>query len=174
MPSADNFVPLLITFNRRIRNHLLELETMTSGNFLETKSNCGLEYTSFVVLMILAMGFAAILPQIIACAVLEIKSIGSDKRSAYQILEEILAKANLEERNEAFLDACVEYSKEQVGKKEEEFDREHGLGKSDEVYSHFIRMESKRLEEKRKAEEESGAKVPEEKAVPEEKIADMV
>jgi hypothetical protein len=173
MLSSDNFALLLIIFNQRIRNHLLELETMTSGNFLETKSNCGLEYTSFVVLMILAMGFAALLPQIIACAVVEIKSDGSDKRSAYQILEEILAKASLEERNEAFLDACVEYSKEQVGK-EEEFDREHGLGKSDEVYSHFIRTESKRLEEKRKAEEESGAKVPEEKAVPEEKIADMV
>jgi hypothetical protein len=131
---------------------LLGLETITSGNFLETKSNCGEEYTSFAVLMILAMAFAAVLPQTIAFAVVMIKSVGSDKRSAYQILEQILAKANLEERNEAFLDACIEYSKEQVGKKEEDFDREHGLGKLEEIYSHFIRMEPKRLEEKRKAE----------------------
>jgi len=141
---------------------------MTSDNFLETKGNCGEEYTTFVVLMLFAMGCAVFLVHMIAIAVVP------DKRSAYQILDEILGKANLEERNEAFLDACVEYSKQQVGKKEEEFDREHGLGKSEEVYSHFIRMESKRLEEKRKVEEESGAKVPEEKAVPEEKIADMV
>jgi len=48
------------------------------------------------------------------------------------------------------------------------------MGKSEEVYSHFIRMESKRLEEKRKAEEESGANVSEEKTVSEDKIADMV
>jgi hypothetical protein len=101
--------------------------------------------------MILAMAFAAVLPQTIAFAVVMIKSVGSDKRSAYQILEQILAKANLEERNEAFLDACIEYSKEQFGK-EEYFDREHGLGKLEEVYSHFIKMEPKRLEEKRKAE----------------------
>jgi hypothetical protein len=35
-------------------------------------------------------------------------------------------------------------------------------------------MESKRLEEKRKAEGESGAKLSEEKTVSKEKIADMV
>lgn len=52
--------------------------------------------------------------------------------------------------------------------------REHGFGKFNEVYSHFIKMESKRLEEKRNAEGESGAKVFQEKTASEEKIADMV
>jgi hypothetical protein len=49
-------------------------------------------------------------------------------RTAYKILEEILAKTDLEERSEAFLDACVDYSKKQVGKKEPVFDREYIIG----------------------------------------------
>jgi membrane-bound ClpP family serine protease len=91
---------------------------MTSGNFLETKSDCGVEYTSFVALMILAIAFAAFFPHIIAFSVVIMKSVKEDKRrSAYQILEEILAKADLEERNEAFLDACVEYSKKKMARR---------------------------------------------------------
>jgi hypothetical protein len=152
MPFSDKFVLLLITFKQRISNHLLEVETMTSGD-------CGSYASEFVSNTILALLLASVLPIVITIPVIIIVDVvrKDKRRSAYQILEEILAKADLEERNEAFLDACVEYSKGKHGKKP--FDRKHGIGKLDEVYSHFIKMESKELEEKRKAEGESGAKV---------------
>jgi hypothetical protein len=94
--------------------------------------------------------------------------------TTYNVLKEILAKTDLEERNEAFLDACVEYSKKEVYDKEPEFDRGYGFGNEEEVYSHFIRMEHKRLEESGKVEETSKTKAAEEETVPEEKIANMV
>jgi hypothetical protein len=101
---------------------------------------------------------------------------GSTKRytTTYHVLKEILAKTDLEERNEAFLDACVEYSKKQFDEKEPEFDREFGFGMEEEVYSHYIKMEYKRLEESGKAEVAGGIKAPEEETASEEKIATMV
>jgi hypothetical protein len=54
-------------------------------------------------------------------------------------------------------------------------DRDFGLGKSEEVYRHFIRMESRRLEENGNAGEASGMKAPLKKTAEEErKIVDMV
>jgi hypothetical protein len=102
--------------------------------------------------------------------------VGSTKRytTTYNVLKEILAKTDLEERNESFLDACVEYSKKQVDEKEPEFNREYGFGKEEEVYSHFIKMEYKRLEESGKAKNAGGIKTPEEETVLEEKISNMV
>jgi hypothetical protein len=94
--------------------------------------------------------------------------------TTYNVLKEILAKADLEERNEAFLDACGEYSKKEGIEKEPEFDRAYGFGSNEEVYSHFIKMEHKRLEESGKAEEAGEIKAPEEETASEEKIANMV
>jgi hypothetical protein len=94
--------------------------------------------------------------------------------TTYNVLKEILAKTDLEERNEAFLDACVKYSKKEVDEKEPEFDRAYGFGSNEEVYSHFIKMEHKRLEEGGKAEEAGGIKAPEKETASEEKIANMV
>jgi hypothetical protein len=91
-----------------------------------------------------------------------------------KVLEEVLAKTDPEERNKVFLGACVEYSKRQVGKKEPVFDREYGVGKSEEVYRHFIRMESKRLKGKGEEGEAGAVKVSQEKTVSEEKMANMV
>jgi hypothetical protein len=88
------------------------------------------------------------------------------------VLEGILAKKDLDERNEAFLDACVKHSKKR-GHFDGEFIRRQGLGKLEEVYKHFLKTESKRLEDGGK-DEEASIEVLSEEHVVEEKGENMV
>ena len=86
----------------------------------------------------------------------------------YRVLEAILANTDPIERNEAFLDACIKYSKTPAGKNEAEFRSTVGMGRCEEVWNHYIKMEAKRLEAKDKDEvaketEELEGKIVEEK-----------
>jgi hypothetical protein len=120
------------------------------------------DFIYFMIITFATLGVCFFLGSIITMVIMKIKSPGPSEQyyTTYKVLEKILSKTDLQERHEAFLDACVEYSKKQVGK-EPEFDREYGFGKSEEVYNHFIYMEYKRLEESGKAEEAGGMKAPE-------------
>jgi hypothetical protein len=58
--------------------------------------------------------------------------------AAEKILKEIL-EARLEDRNEKFLDGCVQLCKIRNGK----FENWGPVGKSEEVYRHYLKMEIK-------------------------------
>ena len=58
-----------------------------------------------------------------------------------EVFEKILQGASLEDRNEEFLDACVA-----LCTKDGRYQK-FGLGAKDEVYSHYLKMEAKRMNE---------------------------
>jgi hypothetical protein len=162
----------------RINNNINEMETLALNHTFYVSDHCPLDLYPGVrpLLFFLTPPAATICGIVIALFIMGVKANGSTSRyyRTCIVLEQILAKTDLEERNEAFLEACVEYSKRQIGKQEPKFDREYGLGKSEEVYRHYIRMESKRLEENEKADQADGAKGFQEKTLLEGKIVHMV
>jgi hypothetical protein len=59
-----------------------------------------------------------------------------ERRGRHNLLVELLGKGTQEERNES-----LGYTKDKNG----EFQREWRLGKSDEVYNHWLKKKAKRL-----------------------------
>ena len=72
------------------------------------------------------------------------------------------------------MDACIKFSKTHAGKDDAEFRSTVGIGRCEEVYNHYIKMEARRLEAKEKEEESKKTEVLEAKDVAEEKPEDMV
>ena len=62
-----------------------------------------------------------------------------------EVFEKILQGTSLEDRNEEFLDACVA-----LCTKDGEYQK-FGLGAKDEVYSHYLKKEAKRMNEEAKS-----------------------
>ena len=154
-------------------------ETLALNHAFYVSDTCPYDsewHMMFILFTLLTVALTFAFGIVSTCFIIAELKVGCTKRytTTYQVLKEILAKTDLEERNEAFLDACVEYSKKQFDEKEPEFDREFGFGMEEEVYSHYIKMEYKRLEESGKAEVAGGIKTPEEETASEEKIATMV